>query len=187
MGYPGIFLSSRTLSYVSWMYLVSNEYVMKVKVSYSKQQVLQALRYHFIKKPEIRIMIILVNVFALLSAGLFALRIISPLPFLLGTSLWLMMMTAFWFWMPWVIHRRSRTFRDRFEARLEPGHFFLDFGHREKAWAWREFSQYFESPHFFHLYFDTRSFFLLPKDGFEGPSDVSAARKLLSEQIGNGK
>jgi hypothetical protein len=160
---------------------------MKVKVSYSKQQVLQALRYHFIKKPEIRIMIILVNVFALLSAGLFALRIISPLPFLLGTSLWLMMMTAFLFWMPWVIHRRSRTFRDRFEARLEPGHFFLDFGHREKAWAWREFSQYFESPHFFHLYFDTRSFFLLPKDGFEGPSDVSAARKLLSEQIGNGK
>lgn len=163
---------------------VAENHDMKVTVSYTKSQVLQALRYHFIKKPEIRLMIILVNVFALVSAGLFAFRVISALPFLMGTTLWMTMMVTFWFWMPWLIYRRSRTFRDHFAARLESQHFFLDFGHREKAWSWREFSHYFESPHFFHLYFDPRSFFLLPKDGFEHPSDVREARKLLAGQIG---
>jgi hypothetical protein len=156
---------------------------MEVTVSYKKSQVLQALRYHFIKKPEIRLMIILVNVFALLSAALFALRIISALPFLMGTTLWMTMMATFWFWMPWLIYRRSRTFKDEFKARVEMQHFFLDFGHREKAWAWREFSHYFESPHFFHLYFDARSFFLLPKDGFEKSGDIREARMLMGQQI----
>ena len=159
---------------------------MKVKVSYTKSQVLQALRYHFIKKPEIRLMIILVNVFALLSAGLFAFRIISALPFLMGTTLWLTMMVTFWFWMSWLIYRRSRTFKDPVDARIEPQHFFLDFGHREKAWSWREFSHFFESPHFFHLYFDGRSFFLLPKDGFEGIADIREARALMQDRIGKG-
>lgn len=166
------------------VYLVWEINVMKVRVSYTKHQVLQALRYHFIKKPEIRVMIILVNVFALLSAALFAFRIISALPFLMGTALWLTMMATFWFWMPWLIYRKSRTFKDQFAARLEPQHFFLDFGHREKAWAWREFSLFFESPHFFHLYFDARSFFLLPKDGFENPAGIREARTLLTERIG---
>ena len=44
---------------------------MTIEFSYNKQQVLQALRYHFLGRPEIRIMIIVVNVFALISAALF--------------------------------------------------------------------------------------------------------------------
>ena len=38
--------------------------VMTIHFGYEKGQVLQAFRYHFISRPEIRIMIILVNVFA---------------------------------------------------------------------------------------------------------------------------
>jgi hypothetical protein len=38
---------------------------MKVSFTYDKKQVLQALRYHFLSRKEIRLMIILVNVFAL--------------------------------------------------------------------------------------------------------------------------
>ena len=45
---------------------------MKVEFSYDKGQVLQALRYHFLSKKEIRLMIILVNVFALASAAFLA-------------------------------------------------------------------------------------------------------------------
>ena len=40
---------------------------MTIHFGYEKGQVIQALRYHFISRPEIRIMIILVNVFALAS------------------------------------------------------------------------------------------------------------------------
>jgi len=38
---------------------------MTIQFGYDKGQVMQALRYHFISRPEIRIMIIVVNVFAL--------------------------------------------------------------------------------------------------------------------------
>ena len=44
---------------------------MTIHFSYHKGQVLQALRYHFIARAEIRIMIVVVNVFALTSAALY--------------------------------------------------------------------------------------------------------------------
>jgi hypothetical protein len=43
---------------------------MTIHFTYEKSKVIQALRYHFITRPELRIMIIIVNVFALLSATL---------------------------------------------------------------------------------------------------------------------
>jgi hypothetical protein len=48
---------------------------------YHKQKVIQALRYHFISRKEIKVMMVLVNVFAILSAGLFFFKKISPLAF----------------------------------------------------------------------------------------------------------
>ena len=38
-----------------------------------------------------------------------------------------------------------------------------------------------ESPHFFHLYFDNRSFFLIPKEAFEGDLEYEAAKKIRSK------
>ena len=156
---------------------------MKVDVTYEKPQVIQALRYHFIKKTEIRLMLILVNFFALFSAVMFAVKLITPLPFLMSSFLWLVMMVAFWFWLPELIYRKSRTFRDRFKVRIEDQHMFIDTEKGTRSWAWREFSTYFESPGFFHLYFDSRSFFLLPKDCFEDPDEMNEARKLMRARI----
>jgi hypothetical protein len=157
---------------------------MEIEVSYRKPQVLQALRYHFIKKPEIRLMMILVNVFALLSAGLFAFKVISPLPFLMSSVLWMVMMVAFWIWLPALIYSRSKTFRDHFSVRLGEDHMFIETEKGRKSWAWREFTNFIETPGFFHLYFDSRSFFLLPKDGFQRPEDIQEARRIMREHIG---
>ncbi|MES2847870.1 MAG: YcxB family protein, partial [Bacteroidota bacterium] len=64
--------------------------------TYEKQKVVQALRYHFISRREIKFMIILVNVFAIVSAALFFTKKISPLAFLISSLLWIAMMMAFW-------------------------------------------------------------------------------------------
>lgn len=50
-----------------------------------------------------------------------------------------------------------------------------------RAWNWSAFNSYLESPFFFYLYFDPRTFFLVPKEAFD---DVHAARQLLKEKIG---
>ena len=128
-------------------------------------------------------MIILVNVFALFAAVLFGFKLISPLPFLMSSVLWISMMGAFWIWLPALIYRKSKTFQDEFKAFVEPLHFFIETELGKKSWAWREFETYYETPGFFHLYFDAKSFLLLPKDVFQDDNQITTARHLLQEKI----
>lgn len=155
---------------------------MQFSFSYNKNKVIQGLRYHFITRKEIRILIVLVNVFAILSALLFYSKKIRPEPFLLSTILWLFLMVSFWYLLPYTIYRRSVTFKESFtiffferQVRLKNARGFVD-------WNWSDFNVFFESPNFFHLYFNTRSFFLLPKENLDEES-LSTIRTLLSLHI----
>ena len=150
--------------------------------TYDKKKVIQALRYHFISRREIKFMIILVNVFAIASAAFYFTGYVSPVAFLLASGLWFIMMISFWFALPAIIYRRSATFKDSFRVRFEPQHMFLENERGSRSWTWNSFSTFVESPHFFHLYFDPRSFFLIPKDSF--PEDGFEVRHFLKEHIG---
>ncbi len=156
---------------------------MRLKINYKKPQVLQALRYHFISRREIKLMMILVNVFALLAAGLFYFKLITPLPFLMSSVLWLSMMAAFWIWLPQLVYRRSRTFKDSFFIHIDENHLTIETEKTNKIWAWREFSSLIETPGFFHLYFDSRSFFLIPKDVFDSSDDIQKVRVMMRDKI----
>ena len=127
-------------------------------------------------------MIILVNVFAILSAGLFFFKKISPLAFLVSSVLWFTLMIAFWFILPYSIYKKAATFKDGFKVSLEDQHLFLENERGSKSWPWTAFSSVIESPHFFHLYFDSRSFFLIPKAAFK-VDDVYEARKFFANKI----
>ncbi|RFM29710.1 YcxB family protein [Deminuibacter soli] len=137
---------------------------MQLSFSYDRKKVIQGLRYHFITRPEIRILVILVNVFAIVAAVLFYMKKIRPEPFLLGSCLWLLMMMTFWYILPVTIYKRSATFKDRFSIFLNETNVRLENGRGYVNWEWKQFAHYFESPNFFHLYFSARSFFLLPKE-----------------------
>src|ERR1700694_2468899 len=157
--------------------------MLTLQFSYDKRQVLQALRYHFISRPEIRIMLILVNVFALSSASLFYFRKVTPLAFLIGSFLWFSLMISFWFILPGLVYRRAATFKDHFTMKFEEDRFSVGNERGSRAWPWDALSTYVETPHFFHLYFDNRSFFLVPKDAFTSSDDVYALRQLLKQKV----
>lgn len=150
--------------------------------TYNKAKVIQALRYHFITRKEIKVMMILVNIFAILSAALFFFKKISPFAFLISAMLWFVMMIVFWFVLPLFIYKRSATFKDRFRVTLSSNEFVLENERGSRGWEWSRFSTKMESPHFFHLYFDPRSFFIVPKDAFPG-DEVHEARKILADKI----
>lgn len=150
--------------------------------SYNKNKVIQALRYHFITRREIKVMMILVNVFALLSAGLFFFKTISPFAFLVSSLLWFMLMVIFWFALPYMVYRKAATFKDSFRAILTNDVFRIENDRGGRSWNWNEFSAWMESPHFFHLYFNSRSFFIVPKDAFEGDEEHEA-RKIIKDKI----
>lgn len=151
--------------------------------TYNKSKVLQALRYHFITKKEIRIMMILVNLFAILSVSFYFWHKIQPLTFLVSSILWFTVMIAFWFILPNIIFKNSATFQDHFKVLLANEHLVLENERGSKSWPWTSFSSIIESPYFFHLYFDSRSFFLIPKDAFEG-DELYKARTIFNSKIG---
>jgi hypothetical protein len=137
---------------------------MQFSFSYQKPKVIQALRYHFVQSPEIRFMLILVNVFAIVSAILFYTKKIRPEPFFLGSLIWMGLMASFWYFLPNNIYNKADTFKDKFIIRFNDTAVVLENERGEMVWHWNKFSKYFESPHFFHLYFDAKSFFLVPKE-----------------------
>lgn len=155
--------------------------------SYEKSRVLQALRYHFITRKELRIMLITVNVFALLSVTLYAMKLVTPLAFLVGSLLWLLLMVTFWFIMPALIFRKTQSFRYEFSMKFDAKGFSLAPAEGlSKEWEWSQLDSFLESPHFFHLYFNPQSFWLVPKAACQDSSELLSLRELISTYVKKG-
>ncbi len=150
--------------------------------TYDKAKVIQALRYHFISRPEIKLMMVIVNVFAILSAALYFFKKIHAEAFLISSLLWFFLMIIFWFILPTMVYKRAHTFKDTFKANFHEQFFSIENKTGSRSWDWKEFSSYIESPHFFHLYFNARSFFIIPKEAFLN-EDVHEARKIIAGNI----
>lgn len=129
-------------------------------------------------------MMILVNVFAILSAILFYNNKIRPEAFLLGSLIWVLMMAGVWYILPYSIYKKTASFRDQFIVYFTDTAIRLENEKGIAEWFWRDFSKYFESPHFFHLYFDTKTFFLLPKENMS-EDIMQNLRELLHTKVGN--
>jgi hypothetical protein len=155
---------------------------MHFSFSYDKKKVLQALRYHFIAQKEIKILFIVIIVFDLISGVLYYAGRIRPEPFLLGAVIWFFFLLSFWFLMPSLVYRRSVTFREAFTIYFQPVYVALENKKGRVEWEWNRFSNYFESPNFFHLYFSPKSFFLVPKDQLS-KNEEAEVRNFLRDNV----
>ena len=97
--------------------------------------------------------------------------------------MWFFLMISFWFVLPLMVYRRAATFRDHFTMKFEDDGFSLGNERGSRSWPWKALSTYMESPHFFHLYFDSRSFFLVPKEGFRDRDEIFELRQLLKAKV----
>jgi YcxB-like protein len=160
-----------------------NTVAMTIQFGYNKKQVLDGLRGHFFSRPEIKILSILINVFAILSAILFYFKKIQAMPFLLFSVLWFLLWISVRRLLPLSIYKKSATFQDTFILSLKDQGILLETQRGTQVWQWEVFSGFKETAYFFHLYFDSRSFFLIPKDSFRDITEIQAARQLLKDRI----
>jgi len=137
---------------------------MRIRFSYQKAKVLQALRYHFVSRKEIKILVILVNVFAILSATLLYAKKIRPEPFLLSSFVWVIMALCIWYILPTMVYKKSPAFKDYYTADIDEKGIVIQTDRGEVFWPWNGFVKHLETPHHFHLYFSEKSFFLIPKE-----------------------
>lgn len=129
-------------------------------------------------------MFILINVFAILSAILLALKKIQFIPFLIFSTLWFCLWVSIRRLLPLSIYKRSATFQDTFTLNLEQRGIVLETKKGQQIWTWEDFTAFKETLYFFHVYFSPRSFFMIPKDSFKDITEIQAARKLFRERIG---
>ena len=95
-------------------------------------------------------------------------------------------MISFWFLLPALVYRRAVTFKHSFSMDFEEDGFTLRHDRGQKNWAWNALSHYVESPHFFHLYYDNRSFLLVPKSGCRDSDEVHELRMLIKSKVKKG-
>ncbi len=137
---------------------------MTYTITYTKNAVLQALRYHFIKQNEIKSLMIIVNIYAIITAVLLFMKKIRPEPFLLGSLLWIVLMIFFWYIMPNMFYKKTELFKTQWDFEFNQKQALLKSSLGEASWNWDTVTNYFESPHFFHFYFSPKSFFIIPKE-----------------------
>ena len=158
--------------------------MIELTFTYQKSKVIQALRYHFLSRKEIRILVIALNVFAILSAGLFYWKKILPIAFLSSSLLWFILMLTIWYLLPMTVYRKNKTFKDRFKISFEDTRICIESTNGCRYWDYSDFSYFLETVHFFHLYLNEKSFFLFPKDGLNDADQSHLLRQTLRQRIG---
>jgi hypothetical protein len=139
---------------------------MSIQIQYQKSQVIQGLRYHFIKQSEIKGLLLFVNVYAIITAGFLFYKKIRPELFLIGSLLWIVLMVFFWYLLPWLFFRKTSMFKQTWVFHFDSNSASLESESGRASWSWSEVTRFFESPLFFHVYFAPKSFFILPKTHF---------------------
>ncbi|HEY8397004.1 MAG TPA: YcxB family protein, partial [Flavihumibacter sp.] len=158
-----------------------------IAFTYDRKQVIQALRYHFMTRKEIRLLVIVVNLFTIAAAVLLYFKKINPLSFVFFSTLWMMLMLVLWRILPNSIYKKSQTFQDDFMMEFDESEVTLFTDRGRQIWPWSRFSKFVETPYFFHLYFDNRSFFLVPKDAFTSIPQQQEVRDLIKRKLANTK
>ncbi len=141
------------------------------------------MRYHFLTKPEIRLLLIAINIFTIAAAILLYFKKVSPYTFIIFSSIWMLVMLFVWQLMPNSIYKSSETFRDHFNMEIEESGIQLETSRGTQHWEWNRFLKYMETPFFFHLYFSANSFFLVPKDVMVHAEDQQMLRELLRRHV----
>lgn len=156
---------------------------MQIEFRYDKKSVLRALRYHFFSKKDIRILLLVVNIFTLLCGVLYFYQWVQPLPFLICSFLWFALMLSFWVILPQNIYRSSKTFRESLKVDFQDETLMIYHSAGRKEWPYTAFKQVKETPDFFYFYLDDRSFFLIPTDAFPESSFLTEFRKKIRHLI----
>lgn len=154
---------------------------MQVDVLYEKNKVLQALRYHFITRPDIKTLAIVIVLFSLIAGVFLFLKKIQPQIFLLASVIWLAYFVIVFYILPLLIYNKGKSvFLSRYTAYFAQDYLSIENEKGRTEWQWNRFSNFFETDNFYHLYFNKRAFFLIPKDNIEIEQRKQITRLLMN-------
>ncbi len=155
---------------------------MTLHFKYRRREVIEALRFHFMNKPEIKLFrtfLILLVIAAFI--GYFTDYIsLNALTWIF--IIFIALVFLLWFILPFSVYRRAHTFREP-ELTLSVSEETLTIGTNKgkSRIAWQRFSNVMETKDFFYLYRSNKSFFLIPANAFNSKEDRITFSKMLQK------
>lgn len=152
---------------------------MDLNFQYEKADVLQALRFHFMRRKEIKVFRVILIWLGLLALLAFSLRFIEGSELLALILMLIVLAVVFWYVLPLSIYAKTKTFQD--SIRLVPTHEGLTIRTQfaDRQLPWRGIQEVVETKDFFLLYRNTQSFFLVPGRAFKDSEQRQVFRDLL--------
>ena len=158
---------------------------MHLEFSYNKEEVLNALRYHFLQRGEIKVF--RTTLFILLTFTLvgFSYRLVTvgALIGILGMSV--VIGLVFWYMLPVSVYNKAATFQD--DIRLNYSEDGIVIATRKsdvrKELSWHAFTQVVKAKNFFFLYKGKKDFFLVPTSAFKTELEQREFERLAKKNI----
>lgn len=150
-----------------------------LQFTYKKEEVINALRFHFLRRGEIKVFRNTLVILLLATVIGYVFRMVN-FNAMLGIVLMMVILGwAFWYLLPVSTYNKAATFRDNIRLRYNDEGMAIATGNGERSLSWRNFSQIVETQSFFFLYRDKRSFFLIPTSAFESQEAHQQFRELM--------
>jgi hypothetical protein len=158
---------------------------MHLEFTYNKEEVLNALRYHFLQLGEIKILrntLLILLIFALLGYAFRVVTIHAMLSISLMTAL---IVLAFWFMLPTSIYNKAATFKDDIYLQYSTEGISISTRSSDltRELSWNSFTKVIEARNFFFLYRGKKNFFLIPTSAFASPAEQTAFGLLASSRV----
>ncbi|WP_298736475.1 YcxB family protein [uncultured Chitinophaga sp.] len=158
---------------------------MHVEFSYNKEDVLNALRYHFLRRGEIKVFRNTLCILLLATLAGFFFRVVT-LNALVGiAAMTALIAWAFWYVLPLSTYNKAATFKDEIRLRYTEDGLLISTraSDHQRQLSWNNFSRLVETRKFFFLYRDKKSFLLIPTSAFENEDARNNFSKLVKGKI----
>lgn len=154
-----------------------------LQFTYNKDEVINALRTHFLRRGEIKVFrnTLIILLIATITGFLFQVVNLNALIGIL--AMMIVIGWAFWYLLPVSTYNKAATFRDNIRVRYNDEGMEISTHQGDRSMAWRNFSQILETRSFFFLYRDKRSFFLIPTSAFDNDDARNSFVDLLQSNF----
>lgn len=146
---------------------------------------MNALRYHFSRRGEIKVFRNTLSILLLAALAGFFFRVVTPNALIGIIAMVALIVWAFWYVLPLSTYNKAATFKD--EIRLKYSEEGLLISTRasdhQRQLSWNNFTQLVETRKFFFLYRDKKSFLLIPTSAFENEDERNTFSKLVKGKI----
>ncbi|RAJ04016.1 YcxB-like protein [Chitinophaga skermanii] len=154
---------------------------MPIEFTYNKQDVINALRFHFWHRGEIRVLRITFLVLAILTIAGYMTEYVNLNALVMIMTMVVVLYGGIYFLLPISTYNKAATFKDSIHLRWNENGILITTNKSERVQEWKRFKHVIETKTFFYLYRDAKSFFLIPTNAFESEADRQAFSLYLQQ------